>query len=170
MQQAPRVTPISDISQPAIEALLLRYGLRLAWVADGAEIPGSYWRESEAGLIGNTLYARRDTPVHSVLHESCHYLCMDPARRATLHTDAGGNDIEECGVCYLEILLADQLPGYSRDKIFADMDAWGYHFRLGSTQTWFEQDAEDAQKWLTERKLNVPPQPLSVPSLMGDKA
>jgi len=29
-----------------------------------------------------------------------------------------------------------------------DMDTWGYSFRLGSTQRWFESDAEDAQDCL----------------------
>jgi hypothetical protein len=30
----------------------------------------------------------------------------------------------------------------------ADMDAWGYSFRLGSTRAWFEADAEDAREFL----------------------
>ena len=104
-------------------------------------------------LIGNTLYARPDTPVHSVLHEGCHWICMDEPRRTALHTDALGDDLEETGVCYLQALLADQLPDYSRLQLFADMDAWGYHFRLGSTQAWFEQDAEDARHWLLQQGL-----------------
>jgi hypothetical protein len=33
------------------------------------------------------------------------------------------------------------------------MDAWGYSFRLGSAQTWFEQDADDARAWLREHAL-----------------
>jgi hypothetical protein len=32
--------------------------------------------------------------------------------------------------------------------LFADMDAWGYSFRLGNTRDWFGQDAEDARDWL----------------------
>jgi hypothetical protein len=35
----------------------------------------------------------------------------------------------------------------------SDMDAWGYSFRLGRTQLWFEDDAEDARKWLLEQRL-----------------
>ena len=31
--------------------------------------PGSYWGDSEAGLRGNALYVRADTPLHSLLHE-----------------------------------------------------------------------------------------------------
>jgi hypothetical protein len=30
----------------------------------------------------------------------------------------------------------------------ADMDAWGYTFRLGSARAWFERDADDARQWL----------------------
>ena len=30
----------------------------------------------------------------------------------------------------------------------ADMDTWGYSFRLGDTRSWFERDAEDAMKAL----------------------
>ena len=33
----------------------------------------------------------------------------------------------------------------------ADMDTWGYTYRLGSTQAWFERDADDARRWLLER-------------------
>lgn len=155
---AATVTPLSALAFADVAALLAHYGLRLQRVADGAPIPGSYWGESEAGLIGNTLYARADTPVHSVLHEACHWICMDEARRAALHTDAGGSDVEECGVCYLEILLADRLPGYSRAQACADMDAWGYHFRLGSAQAWFEHDAEDGRAFLQRRGLIAGPQ------------
>jgi hypothetical protein len=75
---------------------------------------------------------------------------MDRERRARLHTDAGGECLEENGVCYLQILLADELPGVGRERMWADMDAWGYSFRLGSARAWFEQDAEDARNWLIQ--------------------
>ncbi|MFK7888397.1 MAG: hypothetical protein AB8G16_16165, partial [Gammaproteobacteria bacterium] len=74
----------------SLEPLLQRYALTLTRVADGAPIPGSYWGDSEAGLRGDRVYARGDTPVHSVLHETGHVVCMTPARRAVLDTDAGG--------------------------------------------------------------------------------
>ena len=90
--------------------LLARYGLTLARVADDTPIPGSYWGESEAGLIGQVIYARADTPVHSVLHEACHVLCMDVTRRATLHTDAGGDYAEEDAVCFLQIPCQPHRP------------------------------------------------------------
>jgi len=137
----------------ALQALLQPYGLDIVHVRHNAAIPGSYWGDSEAGLIGNRLYLRDDTPLHSALHEACHYLCMDDARRAQLHTDAAGDYDEENAVCYLQIVLAERISGYSRQQMFADMDAWGYSFRLGSAQAWFEQDAEDARLWLFRRGL-----------------
>jgi hypothetical protein len=82
------------------------------------------------------------------LHEASHYICMTPERRSGLDRDAGGDDLEESAVCYLQVLLADELTGVGRDRLCADMDAWGYSFRLGSTRAWFEGDAEDARAWL----------------------
>lgn len=149
----PAVVVLGDGFEIAARALLARYGLDLAPVAAGAAIPGSWWGEREAGLQGSTLYARADTPLHSVLHEGCHYVCMSPARRAALDTDAGGDYDEENAVCYLQVLLADELPGFGRAQMFADMDAWGYSFRLGAARAWFEQDADDARQWLERRGL-----------------
>ena len=37
--------------------------------------------------------------------------------------------------------------------MLADMDAWGYTFRLGSAQAWFERDAADARDWLRSHGL-----------------
>jgi len=144
---------LSTIDRPAVARLLAGYGLDLRVMAGGAPIEGSYWGESEAGLRGNTLFARHDTPLHSILHETAHYICMTPERRAGLDRDAGGDDAEESAVCYLQLLLADALPGVSRERLFADMDAWGYSFRLGSTRAWFEQDALDARDWLQQRGI-----------------
>jgi hypothetical protein len=144
---------LTSIDRVALAQLLARYGLELALVAPQEVIPGSYWGESEAGLIHDRLYARLDTPLHSVLHEASHYICMTPERRAGLHRDAGGNDREESAVCYLQILLAGALAGVGRERAFADMDAWGYSFRLGSARTWFETDAEDARIWLVDHGI-----------------
>ena len=144
--------PVAALPHGALAALLERHGMVLEW-SPGPQIAGSYWGESEAGLIDNRLIVRPDTPVHSALHEACHYLCADAERRASLHTDAGGDDLEECAVCYLQCLLADALPGYSRARMWADMDAWGYSFRLGSARAWFERDADDARDWLARRGL-----------------
>ncbi len=137
----------------AIAALLARFGLNLEVCAPGSAIPGSFWGDEEAGLLGNRLYARADTPVHSILHEACHYICADPLRREALDTDAGSDDLEECAVCYLQILLADALAGCGRTRMLADMDRWGYSFRLGSTAAWFEHDAADARGWLLQHGL-----------------
>jgi hypothetical protein len=137
----------------ALERLLQRYGLALRRVADGAAIPGSYWGESEAGLRRCELYARADTPVHSLLHEASHFICMSPARRAGLERDAGGTDLEEAAVCYLQILLADELPAVGGARLMRDMDAWGYSFRLGCTQRWFEEDAAEARAWLAQQRI-----------------
>ncbi|HXS22067.1 MAG TPA: hypothetical protein VN735_12605 [Steroidobacteraceae bacterium] len=141
---------LSTLDRVALAALLERYGLRLSLVAPNEVIPGSYWGESEAGLKDDRLYARLDTPLHSVLHEASHYICMTPERRAGLDRDAGGETDEESAVCYLQVLLAGELRGVGRDRAFADMDAWGYSFRLGSSRAWFENDAEDARAWLRQ--------------------
>ena len=148
-----RVLTCADLGYELLATLLGRYGMTVEGVPPGAEIPGSYWGESEAGLMGDQLFVRDDTPVHSALHEACHYICMDADRRAQLHTDAGGEVIEENGVCYLQILLADECPGVGWARMCADMDAWGYTFRLGSARVWFEQDAEDARTWLRHNGL-----------------
>jgi hypothetical protein len=88
-----------------------------------------------------------------MLHEACHVICMDTERRAGLDRDAGGDDLEESAVCYLQIVLAGELPGVGRERLMHDMDTWGYSFRLGSTSRWFAEDAEDAESWLIERGL-----------------
>ena len=147
------VLTCNDIDLNNLQQLLGKFGLQIEHVAGKQEIPGSWFGDSEAGLIGNTLYVRNDTPVHSALHESCHYICMDESRRKDLHTNAGGGYDEENGVCYLQILLADFINGFGRQRAFQDMDEWGYTFRLGSSRAWFEQDAEDAQAWLQQHQL-----------------
>ena len=147
------VLRIRDLDTGPLERLLARYGMTFEETPPGAAIPGSFWGDEEAGLIADRLLARADTPVHSVLHEACHYVCMDAGRRAGLDTDAGGDYDEENGVCYLQILLADEIPGFGRDRMMRDMDAWGYSFRLGSARAWFEGDAADARVWLAENGL-----------------
>lgn len=147
------VLRVSDSPPGELEALFAPYGLHIELVASDASIPGSYWGDSEAGLIGDRLYVRVDTPLHSVLHEACHYVCMNPQRRSELHRDAGGDDQEENAVCYLQILLADRLSVLGKARLLRDMDAWGYSFRLGSARAWFEQDAKDARSWLVREQL-----------------
>ena len=144
---------VAAVPREAIEALLAKHGLVFSPVPYGQPIPGSFWGDDEAGLVGSTVYARADTPVHSLLHEACHLIVMPPARRAAVHTDATDSVAEEDATCYLQIVLGDELPGVGRERVMADMDAWGYTFRLGSARAWFERDADDARAWLVERGL-----------------
>lgn len=144
---------LGDIRIDDARSLLARYGLALELVTSAAAIPGSYWGEPEAGVIAATVYARHDTPLHSLLHEACHLIVAAPERRALIHTDASESQAEEDAACYLQIVLGDALPGVGSARIMADMDAWGYTFRLGSAQAWFERDAEDARAWLVQRDL-----------------
>ena len=146
--QVSNVSRFSDGDPDPLVRLLARFGMIIRQEPVGLPIPGSFWGDEEAGLIGNTLVLRPDTPLHSILHEACHYICLDEERRNGLNTDAGGDYDEENAVCCLQILLADELPNFGRDKMMADMDTWGYTFRLGSTRAWFERDAEDAREWL----------------------
>jgi len=149
----PNVLRLADIGYDAPAALLARHGLVLQRVAAGEPIPGSFWGDDEAGIIGCTVHARDDTPIHSLLHEAGHLIVLPANRRLDVHTDATDSVEEEDATCYLQILLADQLPGVGRDRLMADMDAWGYSFRLGSTRAWFEHDAGEALAFLQARGL-----------------
>jgi len=144
---------VLNLPAQALQNLLHIYSIQVKSVTNSEIIPGSFWGDSEAGLIKNTLYVRPETPVHSALHEACHYICLDPLRRNNIDTDAGGDYDEENAVCYLQILLAAKLSGCSADIIIRDMDSWGYTFRLGSALAWFQNDAEDAQQWLLKEQL-----------------
>lgn len=152
----PDVTDPTDVincdadMQSQLQTLLARYQIEIVPVADDERIPGSFFGEREAGLVANKLYLRADTPVHSALHEASHFICMDPARRAQLDTDAEGDYDEENGVCFLQILLAGYIDKLGRARMLRDMDRWGYTFRLGSAKAWFEQDADDARDWLID--------------------
>ena len=78
---------------------------------------------------------------------------MDQERRQQLDTNAEGDYDEENAVCYLQILLAADLTQMGSERMMHDMDAWGYTFRLGSANSWFKNDAEDALQWLINYKL-----------------
>jgi len=155
------VLRVADLGRDSVTTFLSRYDLTAEWIADGASISGSFWGEPEAGIIGRRVYLRGDTPVHSMLHEVCHIICMTDVRRDKLDRDAGGDDLEEAAVCYLQIVLADFLSGVGRDRLMADMDAWGYSFRLGNSGAWFADDAADARCWLeAEGLLSAAGEPL----------
>jgi hypothetical protein len=147
------VLKLEDVGEAAVAAFLARYGLGVEWLGAKSPIISSFWGEPEAGIVGCRVYVRDDTPVHSMLHEVCHIVCMSAHRRARLDRDAGGDDLEESAVCYLQIVLGDYLPGVSAARVMSDMDAWGYSFRLGNTARWFSDDADDAQHWLVEQGL-----------------
>ena len=149
----PGVLRMDEVGFPVAEKLLARFDLQLHKVPAGAAIPGSYWGDSEAGVIGNAVYARDDTPLHSLLHEACHLIVLPLERRLAVHTNATDSIEEEDATCYLQIVLADELPGVGRARLMADMDAWGYSFRLGSSRAWFEHDATEAQAFLRARGL-----------------
>lgn len=144
---------VSDVPCATLNALLYRYGFELVLQEDGSAIRGSYWGDSEAGIVGRTVYVRADTPIHSLLHETCHLICMTEDRRSGLNRDAGGDDLEESAVCYLQIVLADRIEAVGRDRLMLDMDAWGYSFRLGNSRDWFESDAEDAKRFLVNHGI-----------------
>ena len=147
------VLVLADIGEAHVSALLSRYGLNFVRIADGQSIPGSFWGEPEAGLIGETVYARGDTPVHSLLHEAAHLIVLPADVRAAVHTDATDSIAEEDAVCVLQSLLGDALPGVGAARVLADMDAWGYTFRLGSARAYVENDAEAAWAFLQARGL-----------------
>ena len=147
------VLRLKYIDSHALSLLLNRYQLTLHLIELSEEIPGSFWGDDEAGLIKNHVYARPDTPVHSVLHESCHFICMDDKRRQSLHTNAGGTADEENAVCYLQVILSEELSSMGQTRMMQDMDRWGYNFRLGSCQAWFKEDTKDEYDWLLKHKL-----------------
>jgi len=148
-----KIMQISDVNTDVINQLLGRYGLVAECVPDAAPITASFWGEPEAGIVGRQVFVRGDTPVHSLLHEVCHIICMSAERRDSLYRDAGGNDLEESAVCYLQVVLADSMTGVGRARLMQDMDRWGYSFRLGSTAYWFADDADDARAWLIDEGL-----------------
>ena len=147
------VLSVADVGARSIAALLGRYGLKLVVQPLHEPITGSFWGDPEAGVVGRTVFVRDDTPLHSLLHEACHVICMDEKRRSGLERDAGSDDLEESAVCFLQILLADEISGAGRDRLMSDMDAWGYSFRLGNTRVWFDKDAEDAKLFLLKHTL-----------------
>lgn len=151
---------LKQLTYQTITRLLARYQLQLSRVDDNHSIPHSYWGDPEAGRLRSLLYARNDTPIHSILHEASHFVCMPANQRDSTDIDAGGTAAEENATCYLQILLADWLENIDRHQLMHDMDAWGYSFRLGSTARWFSSDSEDAHAWLlTNNIINDQNQP-----------
>jgi hypothetical protein len=155
--QAPHAAVLEcrDLASGELESVFAPWGIEVVVVPEDQPIPGSYWGEPEAGIVGTRLYVRPDTPVHSALHEGCHLVCMGADRRAAVERDAGGDELEEGAVCFLQVTLGERLPSVGADRLCADMDAWGYSFRTGSTRRWFVEDAEDAREWLARRGISA---------------
>ncbi|MEN7343751.1 MAG: hypothetical protein AAAFM81_12445 [Pseudomonadota bacterium] len=146
---------VSDISasgslQRRLASILDAFALRCDVHPAEAPIPASYWGEPEAGIESDTVHVRADTPIHSLLHELCHLVCMGDARRKRVFRDAGGTDSEEAAVCYLQLCLADRLLDDGWPALARDMDEWGYSFPASSTEEWFKNDADDAARWLVD--------------------
>ena len=78
---------------------------------------------------------------------------MPEELRLQLNKDAKSDNAEESAVCYLQILLADSLQNIERSLLMKDMDDWVYSFRLGSTEEWFKNDANDSLEWLKRKKI-----------------
>jgi hypothetical protein len=134
-----------------VQRLLQAFGIDLVLVAQRESVPGSYWGAPEAGAIGTRVYAQPQTPLHSLLHEAAHLIIAEPGRRERIHTDASESQLEEDATCLLQIEMSVGIPGFGKSRCMADMDAWGYSFRLGSACAWYWQDAEDARAFLNSR-------------------
>lgn len=144
---------LKNIQPTVLRPLLDRYQLSLTMVANDSDIPHSFWGAPEAGRHQSTLFAREDTPIHSLLHEMAHFICMPPAQRQNDSHDAGGSALIENACCFLQIVLSDHIPAFSQSIHMHDMDSWGYNFRLGSTARWFYADSDDAREWLLSHSL-----------------
>jgi hypothetical protein len=97
------VLTVADIGHGVMAEFLARLDLELILQPKDEAIIGSFWGDAEAGVVGHSVYVRPNTPIHSFLHESCHVICMDGERRSRLDQDAGGDDLEEAAVCYLQM-------------------------------------------------------------------
>src|SRR5690625_8003398 len=80
------VLRLDELPPGAAENLLQRYGLNLQTVAEGQPIPGTFWGEPEAGIIGGTVAARPDTAGQSLPHEAGHPPARTPVRRPHIPT------------------------------------------------------------------------------------
>lgn len=142
-----------NLDARSVKDLLNHYGIKVNCFDNHTDIPHSFWGNPEAGRLNEQLYIRGDTPIHSVLHEACHYICMPAVQRAVELADAKGTVDEENATCYLQIILAEHIGGYSRTQILKDMDDWGYSFRLGSAYAWFTRDAHETKQWLINKQI-----------------
>ena len=61
---SPNVITCAELPAKALQQLLRAYDLEVIEVSETDTLPGSFWGDPEAGLIGNRLYVRPATPVH----------------------------------------------------------------------------------------------------------
>lgn len=144
---------LKNIQPPSLRPLFDHYQLNLKEVDINNDIPYSFWGAPEAGRFQSTLYAREDTPIHSLLHEACHFICMSPQQRHADSHDAGGSALIENACCFLQLVLSDHIPNFNLAIHMHDMNTWGYNFRLGSVARWFYADSDDASQWLIRQKI-----------------
>jgi len=50
-------------------------------------------------------------------------------------------------VCYLQILLADAIPGFGQARMTGRHGRLGLHISARTARAWFEQDAQNARDW-----------------------
>jgi hypothetical protein len=144
---------LKNIQTAVLRPFFDRYQLNLKVVDIRDDIPYSFWGAPEAGRYQSTLYAREDTPIHSLLHEACHFICMPPKQRSIDSHDAGGSALIENACCFLQLVLSDHIPNFNKAIHMDDMNTWGYNFRLGSAARWFYADSDDASQWLISHKI-----------------
>jgi len=83
---------VNAIDRLALEVMLDRYGLGLVLVAPEEVIPGSYWGEREAGLIGARIFVRLDTlPQHRAALDTQRRAHVDPSLRLSLDSSGALN-------------------------------------------------------------------------------
>jgi hypothetical protein len=160
MVEAASVLTLADIHFDDAAALLHRFGLRCSASPTAHRFPAATGANRGRDHRQRTVYARSDTPVHSLLHEACHLIVLPPERRAPCTPTPPIRSRGRRGLL-LQGLLADALPGVGSDRVLADMDAWGYTFRLGSARAWFEHDADDAWAWLQDADWSTQRAPCS---------
>jgi hypothetical protein len=105
LPDAADVLRVGDPAHPSLVELVRRYGAELLQQALTPCCRAHTGARSEAGLRGRVVRAR-GPPWHSVLHELSHYRVHDAGAAREPDRDAGGDDAEECAVCYLQIVLA----------------------------------------------------------------
>ena len=94
-----------NLNSDSVKTLLGNYEIQVNCVKPDTEIPHSFWGSPEAGRLHEQLYIREDTPIHSILHEACHYVCMSSEQRIHTQIDAKGSAMEENATCYLTDLI-----------------------------------------------------------------